>query len=206
MTRDDDDDEQDDDEFNSRTFDQNRKDAASVCNPQIRSLLSDWYGVPEERLIHVEGAKDGEYAPGVNDLVDWFDYRGVDWIVPQDGHLIPVGERLRTGATGEEWPWMTLRAHNGTTRPSEAQTIPDAINGHGIYPRDYLLAVREQEDVHSAVLWDTAAVIEASQSPAVRTGYASNDDGSRYQWFKTCDLLMQECQQAVWCGLGGENQ
>jgi len=144
MTRDDDNDEQDDDEFNSRTFDQDRKDAASVCNPQIRSLLSDWYGVPEERLIHVEGAKDGEYAPGVNDLVDWFDYRGVDWIVPQDGHLIPVGERLRTGATGE--------------------------------------------------------------SPAVRTGYASNDDGSRYQWFKTCDLLMQECQQAVWCGLGGENQ
>jgi len=198
------DDEQDDgEEFNSRSFDQNRKEAASVCAPQIRSLLSDWYDVPADCLINVEAVKDGEYEPGVNDLVDRLDYRGVDWIVPHDGHLIPVGERLRAGKPEGVWPWMTLRADNGTTRPSEAQTIPDAIGGHGIYPPDYLLAVREQWTVHSAVMWDTEAVIDAGQSPAVRSGYGTNDDGSGYRWFKTGDLLMQECHQEVWCGLGG---
>jgi len=203
MTRDDDDEreddeEQGDDEFN-KSFDQNRKGAASVCNPQIRSLLSEWYDVPGEHIINVESVKDGEYDPGVNDIVDRLDYRGVDWLVPKDGELIPVGERLRKGERGE-WRDMTLRTQNGTGNPSEGEIIPDAIEGHGIYPRDYVLAVREQWDVHAAVLWDTAAVIDAADSPAVKSGRGSNDDGSAYQWFSLPDLLMQDCHREVWCG------
>jgi hypothetical protein len=183
----------------NRSFDQNRKGATTVCNPQIRSLLSDWYSVPEDCLINVESAKDGEYAPGVNDIIDRLDYRGVDWIVPKDGELIPVGERLRTGERGE-WRDMTLRTQNGTGAPSEGQTIPDAIEGSGIYPRDYVLAVREQWDVHRAVLLNTAAVIDRAQSPAVETGCESNDDGSAYRWFRLFDLLAQGCHREVWLG------
>jgi hypothetical protein len=190
-------DDSNDDESN-RSFDQSRKGATTVCNPQIRSLLSDWYGVPEDDLVHVEGAKDGEYAPGVNDVVDRLDYCGVDWLVPKDGKLIPVGERLRTGERGE-WRDMTLRTRNGTDNPSEGQTIPEAIEGSGVYPRDYVLAVREQWDVHRAVLLDTAAVIERAESPTVKTGHASNDDGSAYRWFRLPDLLMQGCHREVWC-------
>jgi len=190
-----------DDEFN-KSFDQNRKEATAVCNPQIRSLLGEWYGVPEDCILHVEAAKDGEYDSGMNDLVDRLDYRGVDWIVPKDGKLIPVGERLRTGERGE-WAWMTLRTDNGTTKPSEGQTIPAAIDGYGIYPRDYVLGVRENWDVHAAVLWDTAAVIDAADSPAVESGHETNDDGSGYRWFRTPDLLMQGCHREVWCDPGG---
>jgi len=186
------------DKDSGRSFDQNRKEAASVCAPQIRSLLGDWYEVPEEYIINVESVKDGEYDAGMNDIVDRLDYRGVDWLVPKDGELIPVGERLRKGERGE-WRDMTLRTQNGTGNPSEGQTIPDAIEGHGIYPRDYVLAVREQWEVHRAVLLDTATVIERAQSPAVQTGYASNDDGSAYRWFRLADLLMQDCHQEVWC-------
>ena len=194
--KDDHDDDDDDEEYN-KSFDQNRKGATTPCNDQIRSLLSDWYGVPEKHIINVEAQKEGAYEPGLNDLIDALDYRAVDWLVPRDGQLIMVGERLRKGARGE-WRDMTLRTDNGTSNPSEGQTIPKAIEGHGIYPRDYVLAVREQWSVHRAILWDTEAVLSAAELYYVDTGHGTNDDGSAYQWMRTSDLLYAGCQKEVW--------
>jgi hypothetical protein len=180
----------------TKSFDQNRKAATQPCDPQIRELLSRWYGVSEDYIINVEGIKDGAYDPGVNDLVDKLDYRGVDWLVPKDGLLIPVGARLRTGGPGR-WRWMTLRARNGTGTQSEAQTIRKAIDEGGIYPRDYALGIRQQWDVHRAVLWDTADVSNARSSSKVRSGRGTNDDGSAYIWFNTYDLFEQDCAKEV---------
>jgi len=180
----------------TKSFDQNRKAATQPCDPQIRELLSRWYDVAEDYIINVEGIKDGAYDPGVNDLVDKLDYRGVDWLVPKDGLLIPVGARLRTGEPGR-WRRMTLRAGNGTGTQSEAQTIPKAIDEGGIYPRDYVLGIRQQWDVHRAVLWDSADLINRGSSSKVRAGWKPNDDGSAYMWFSTADLFEQDCAKEL---------
>jgi hypothetical protein len=183
-------------------FDQSRKASAEPCSPQVREHLSDWYGVDKSHIIYVESIKDGKYDAGVNDLVDRLDYKGIDWLVPRDGILIPVGQRLLKASRGN-WRYMTLRSDNGTENPSEVPTIPKAIDQGGIYPADYYLGIREQWDVHRAILFDTAELVRAGASSRVKAGVKINDeddteDDTECLWMKTADLLNAGCEKEVW--------
>lgn len=180
-------------DFN-KSFSQARKGAAQTVTPQAREALADMYSVDSKNVISVETEKDGKYDPNNMDCTKMLDYNGIDWLVKTGDLTIPVGQRIRKGRNRD----MTLRAKNGTGNTSEAQSIPEGIKECGLFPRDYLLGMRESFDLKKAYLIDTRKLLSWADRGKIAREYRENDDGSAYYKYDLRDVKAAGCITGVW--------
>jgi len=180
-------------DFN-KSFSQARKGATQTVTTQARAVLASMYDVDADNVVSVETEKDGEYDPDNMDSTKLLDYNGIDWLVRKDDLTVPVGQRIRTGVDRD----MTLRAKNGTGNTSEAQSIPAGIEQGGLFPRDYLLGMRESFNLHTAYLIDTRVLLALSESGQIHEMYRENDDGSAYYQYDLQEVKDMGCVKEEW--------
>lgn len=178
----------------NKSFSQARKGEAQTVTPQARQALADMYGVDSQNVISVETEKEGKYDPNEMDSTKLLDYNGIDWPVRKGDLTIPVGQRIRNGTNRD----MTLRVKNGTGNTSEAQSIPEGIKKCGLYPRDYLLGMRESFDLHKAYLIDTRKLLSWVDRGKITQEYRENDDGSAYYKYDLLEVKTAGCITEVW--------
>jgi len=181
----------------ARSFEQERKETAGTVSEQVRRVLAGSHGVSLEHVHNVEAESDGEYSGGRPNSLQLLDYSGADYLIRDGGVTAPVAARVRPGE--EEWRDMTLRTDNGTTAPSEWVTIPKSIRHGGIYPREYLLGIRDGDTLHRAAVWDTADLFRAAKDGDVAVSdEQQNDDGSAYVRIPVADLFREHIHRSVW--------
>jgi hypothetical protein len=183
----------------TRSFEQERKAAAATVSGQIETVIAEWYDTPTDRITAVEHEIDGEYPGGSPGTIRLLEYAGVDYIVqPELGVARPVALRVRPGE--DEWRDMTLRTRNGTTAPSEWDSIPAAISEGGLYPREYVLGIRDHSDtLHRALLLDTAEMFRAIDEGEIQVSEERhNNDGSAYRSIPVADLLREHVHRDSW--------
>jgi len=170
-------------------FKQERKAEATTVKDELACLLKTHYDVGDRHIVNLERADGGEYS-GDFTVLTAMDYNGIDWLIEADGVLIPVGERVRTGDHD-----FSLRVKNGRTDyKSEKDKYPKAIRENGIFPRDYLIAEKENNTVKFAYLVDVPKTIAHLEDGfrTVRTA-TFDKDGTKSLFVDYSELCDKGC-------------
>jgi len=170
-------------------FKQERKETATTVKDELARLLKSHYNVGDRHIVNLERADSGEYS-GEFDVFSALDYNGIDWLIESDGVLVPVGERVRTGDHD-----FSLRVENGRTDyKSERDKYPEAIKQNGVFPRDYLVAEKEDNAVKFAYLVDVAKTISCIEDGFRTARTATFDhDGTKSQFVDYSELEDKGC-------------
>ena len=180
-------------------FSQERKDAATACEPAVRACLRDYYNAPDARVVSAEHGREGAYeTEGDYRATDLLDYAGVDWLVDARPEIVPVGERLRPN--DPERRDFSLRLENGTSRPCEADRLPAGL-ARGLAPEALLFGWRSGETLDRAWLLDCQRLVEAVTFDEVTVDRRESGDGTVAGYIGVGELVAADCVLDSWDAL-----